>query len=221
MTAPMTGDYHRPHDKVAVLSDRLRERKSALVAAEGVSFQSELSPHLVAWRGGALVAVFRMGERLTMTNERKRPAAVAYAARMLRRTWGADALSYVEEAFVAYSPDEVEQDRTLAEQFPTNLHIHEALVVMHSEDGDLQTHSMPFTIGLDCGYEVGGRPAGRRTLTWLTPAPFVGEEASHLDRIADLLVESLVEPPALADVALTAAVVQSLEEMGWLTVEVA
>lgn len=215
------GDYPRPSNKIALLSDRLRDRKVALVAAEGVSQQGEVPPHLVGWRGGRLIVMFRMGEQLQMMPHRKRPQAVAYAARILRRTWQIDSLTYIEEAFVTNSPDEVDLQQPLAVQFPTNKAISEAITILHAETPtQVEAHALPFHVGLNIEREVDGRPQARRVVTWSIPTPYIPEQGGYLEGVDRVLRETLHEPVAHTQGAsLIPAMIESLQQVGWLTVE--
>jgi hypothetical protein len=138
---------------------------------------------------------------------------------MFRQAWGADAITLVTDGFVADADeDEVDESRSLAEQFVDNPAVSQALLISHAEhEGGPD--------GLVTGNVIGLRftEGFGRVVSFDDPVPIGFDEVSLSDSYVVHVCDALLHDgetrklhPSDSQESFIARMVEGLEQRGWL-----
>ena len=207
--------FDTPEAKIEQVVASVKEVKTAGVMEFGIG--EPFPMHLFGWKDGALVAIGRQGLRLLARPESQQVKSMAHCAQMFRQAWGADAITLVTDGFVADADeDEVDESRSLAEQFVDNPAVSQALLISHAEhEGGPD--------GLVTGNVIGLRftEGFGRLVSFDDPVPIGFDEVSLSDsyivHVCDALLNDAERTTHPADTyeSFIGRMVEGLEQRGW------
>lgn len=120
--------YFDDFEKMVLVVESLKEYKSSLVQTKGIG--EDLTFNLFGWRNDHMNIVAQLAPNF-MKDKRKRLLKLIEAATIFRTGFACDGLSFGTEAFCAMEGQEMDDSKSLAEQFSTNKGVLECLLVLH------------------------------------------------------------------------------------------